>query len=94
MKTIILFLIKKYLTPESIAKLLTQVIAYLLRKASKTRKWDAFKNIIQRVEQACHLFNQCYEDDTMDSDEEEKIADAIEELTDKVDVNIIIDKVK
>lgn len=94
MKTIILYLIKKYLTPEAIAKLITQVIAHLLRKASKTRKWDLFKNIIQRVEQACHLFNTAYEDDTMDSAEEEKIADAIEELTDKVDVETIIEKIK
>lgn len=94
MKSLALWIIKKYLTPEMIAKLLTQVIAHLLRKASKTKNWDLFKSVVKRVEQACHLFNEAYDDDDMDEQDEERIADAIEELTDKVDATVIIDKIK
>ena len=94
MKTIALYIIKKFLTPEKVAQLLAQVIANLLRKASKSKKWDLFRNIIQRVEYACHLFNQCYEDDEMDAEDEEKIAQAIEQITDRVDINLVIDKIK
>lgn len=93
MKTIILLLIKKFLTPEKVAQLLAQIIAYLLRKASKTKNWDVFKNIVQRVEYATHLFNACYDDDEMDEEDEDKIAEAIEQITDKVDVNLIIEAV-
>ena len=39
-----------------------------------------FKGIIQKTEKACHLFNECYEDDNMDKDDEERIAQAIEKL--------------
>lgn len=94
MKTLILFLIKKYLTPETIAKLLTQVIAHLLRKASKTKNWDLFKTIIQRVEYACRLFNSAYDDDEMDEQDEENVAEAIEHLTDQIDIDSVIDKIK
>lgn len=80
MKTLILWLIRKFLTPERIAQLLAGIIANLLRKASKTEKWDLFKGIIQKTEKACHLFNECYEDDNMDKDDEERIAQAIEKL--------------
>lgn len=94
MKSIALWIIKKYLTPEMIAKLLTQVIAHLLRKASKTKNWDLFKNIIQKVEYACHLFNTAYDDDEMSEEDEANIAEAIEEISDRVDIETLIDKLK
>lgn len=94
MKTLAFYIIKKYLTPEAMAKLLTQVIALLLRRASKTKNWDLFRKIVQRVETACHLFNEAYEDDKLDEQDEERIAEAIEDITDKIDVTIVIDKIK
>lgn len=80
MNKIIIWVVKRFLTPEKIATLLAGIIANLLRKASKTEKWDLFKGIIQKTEKACHLFNECYEDDNMDKDDEERIAQAIEKL--------------
>ena len=90
MKTLILWLIKKTLTPAKLAKLLAGVIASILRKASKTGRWDLFKAIIQSVEKACHLFNECYADEQMDKDDEERIAQAIEGIADKIDVAALI----
>ena len=93
MKTFILYLIKKFLTPEKLAQLLAQVIAHILRKASKQKKWDEFKMVVGRVEQCCHLFNQCYLDETLDEEDEERIAEAIEGLTGNIDLSELIDKI-
>lgn len=94
MKTIALYIIRKWLSPKKVAELLAKVIANLLRKASKTGKWDLFKVIVQKVEKACHLFNECYEDDNMDKDDEEKIANAIEHITDGIDFDRLIKEAK
>ena len=93
MKTILLFLIKKFLTPAKVAKLLAGIIANLLRKASKTGNWDTVKDIISKTENACHLFNEVYEDDTLSQEEEERIAEAIAGLTTSENIKRILNKV-
>ena len=94
MKSIALWIIQKWLTPEAIAELLAHGIAKLLRKASKSKKWDLIRGLVLRIEQACHLFNQCYDDDTMNEEDEERIAEAIEQLAEGIDVSDILSKVK
>ena len=93
MKTFLLFLIKRFMSPEKIARLLAGIIANLLRKASKTNHWDLFKGIIVKIENICHLFNEVYSDETLSKEDEERIATAIEQLTDKTDLKSIITKV-
>lgn len=92
MKTVILYLVKKFMTPEKVIRLLAGIIANLLRKASKSGKWDLFRSIIQKVEKICHLFNEVYEDDTLTKEDEEKIAEAIEELADSKSIKDILVK--
>ena len=94
MKNIALWIIQKWLTPEAIAELLAHGIAKLLRKASKSKNWDIIKGLILRIEQACHLFNVCYDDDEMNEEDEERIAEAIEQLAEGFDVSEILSKVK
>lgn len=93
MKTLILYLIKKFMTPEKVIHLIAGIIANLLRKASKSGKWDLFRSLIQKVEKVCHLFNEVYEDDTLSKEDEEKIAEAIEELADNKSIKDILVKV-
>lgn len=93
MKTLILFLVKKFLTPKRIASLLAGIIANLLRKASKTGNWDTVKDIISKTENACHLFNEVYSDDNLSKEEEEKIAGAIAGLTTSENIKRILNKV-
>lgn len=92
MKSIALWLIQKWLTPEAIAELLAHGIAKLLRKASKSKNWDLIRGLVLRIEQACRLFNQCYDDDTMNEEDEERIAEAIEQLAEGLDVSKLLQK--
>ena len=93
MKTILLFIIKRFLTPAKIAKLLAGIIANLLRKASKTGNWDVIKDVVSKTENACHLFNAVYEDDELTREEEEQIAEAIAGLTSDETIKRILNKV-
>lgn len=92
MKRIALWIIQKWLTPEAITELLAHGIAKLLRKASKSKNWDLIRSLVLRIEQACHLFNQCYDDDTMNEEDEERIAEAIEQLAEGLDVSELLQK--
>lgn len=80
MKTIIRFLIRKFLTPKKVAQLLAGIIADLLRKASNTGNWDKIKSIIDVATKAITLFNDVYADETIDKDDERLIAEAIENM--------------
>lgn len=93
MKTIILYFVKKWLTPEKVAKLIAGIIANLLRKASKSNNWDTIKAIIEKVESACHVFNEVYADETLTKDEEEQIASSIENMTGISSIHSVISKV-
>ena len=92
MKTLLLFIIKKFLTPEKIAKLIAGIIADLLIKASKHEKWDLVKAVIDKTENACHLFNEVYADETIDKNDERLIAEAIAGMTEKIDIASILGK--
>jgi len=80
MKRIIQSIIKTFFTPEMIGKLSAWLIALLLRKASKSGKWDSIKDIVQKLSEALEMFNTVYADDEMTKDEEEEVAQRIESL--------------
>lgn len=63
-----------------IGKLSAWLIALLLRKASKSGKWDSIKSIIQKIFEALELFNDVYADDEMTPEEEELVAQKIESI--------------
>lgn len=73
-------IIAKFFTPEMTGKLVAWLIALLLRKASKSGKWDRAKSIVQKVFDALQLFNDVYADDTMTPEEEETVAQHIESI--------------
>lgn len=77
---IIRFIIRKFLTPKKIAQLLAGIVADLLRKASTTGNWDRIKAIIDVVTKAITLFNDVYADETIDKEDEKRIAEAIENM--------------
>lgn len=77
---ILLTIISKFWTPEIIGKLIAKLIAILLRRASKTKRWDSIKAIIQKIFEALELFNDVYADDEMTPDEEEQVAQKIESV--------------
>lgn len=72
--------IKLFFTPQMIGRLSAWLIALLLRKASKSGKWDSIKSIIQKIFEALQLFNDVYADDEMTPEEEELVAQKIEGL--------------
>ena len=80
MKRIIQSIIKTFFTPEMIGKLSAWLIALLLRKASKSGKWDNIKDIVQKLSEALEMFNTVYADDEMTKEEEEEVAQRIESL--------------
>lgn len=80
MKRIIQSIIKTFFTPEMIGKLSAWLIALLLRKASKSGKWDSIKDIVQKLSEALEMFNTVYADDEMTKEEEEEVAQRIESL--------------
>lgn len=63
-----------------IGRLSAWLIALLLRKASKSGKWDSIKAIIQKIFDALQLFNDVYADDEMTPEEEELVAQKIESI--------------
>ena len=63
-----------------IGKLAAWLIALLLRRASKSGKWDRVKAIVEKVFEALQLFNDVYADDQMTPQEEETVAQTIEGL--------------
>lgn len=63
-----------------IGRLSAWLIALLLRKASKSGKWDSIKSIIQKIFDALQLFNDVYADDEMTPEEEELVAQKIESI--------------
>lgn len=77
---IVKILVKSFFTPEMVGKLSAWLIALLLRKASKSGKWDRIKGIVQRVFEALQMFNDVYADDEMTPDEEEQVAQKIESI--------------
>jgi hypothetical protein len=72
--------IKLFFTPQMIGRLSAWLIALLLRKASKSGKWDSIKAIIQKIFDALQLFNDVYADDEMTPEEEELVAQKIESI--------------
>lgn len=63
-----------------IGKLSAWLIALLLRKASKSGKWDSIKDIVQKLSEALEMFNTVYADDEMTKEEEEEVAQKIESV--------------
>ena len=80
MKTLLISLLLKFLTPANVASVIAKCIAYLIRNASKKggKSWDTAKDVIKQTENYTHLFNEVYDDEELTKEEEGKIAKAIE----------------
>lgn len=98
MKDLIINLLFKLVNVEMIAKIMAKCVAYLLEwargSASEDGKWDKAKSIIEQVNNWSSLFLEVYADDRLTIEEEEKIANAIEECTDKEKVNEILNRIQ
>lgn len=83
MKTLLISLILKFLTPANIASVMAKCIANLLRYASRNggKAWDLSKEIIGQAQIWTQLFNEVYSDEEISQSDEEKIADAVEQNT-------------
>ena len=88
MKTLIISLLLKFLTPANIASIMAKCIANLLRYASKKggKNWDTTKEVIDQVSNWTSLYNQVYDDEELTKEEEGKIAKAI-------DLNTLVPKI-
>lgn len=93
MKSIIMSLAIKFLDLESICMLIAKCVATILSYASKKggKAWDISKTIITKINLWTSLFVQVYDDETLTSEEEKMIADAIKNQT---SIEKIIDIIK
>ena len=74
----------KFLDIDTLCSLVAKAIASILAYASKKggKAWDIAKTAITKINLWTTLFLQVYEDDTLDAEDEKKIADAIKKETD------------
>ena len=63
-----------------VAKAISSILAYASKKGGKA--WEIAKTAITKINLWTSLFLQVYEDDTLDAEDEKKIADAIKKETD------------
>ena len=63
-----------------VAKAISSILAYASKKGGKA--WETAKTAITKINLWTSLFLQVYEDDTLDAEDEKKIADAIKKETD------------
>lgn len=73
----------KFVTADTVAKVIATCVAKLMEIARKKggNAWDKSKKVAQNAEIWIHLFNEVYADDGLTEEEEEKIAQAIKDLT-------------
>lgn len=73
----------KFLSVDTICKLIARGIAKILEIASKKGgdTWDKAKAVVKQIHVWCGLFLEVYDDDDLTPEEETKIADAIKNQT-------------
>ncbi len=83
MKRIITSLLVKFLDVDTLCALVAKAIASILAYASKKggKSWENAKTSIEKINLWTSLFMQVYEDDTLDANDEKKIAEAIKKET-------------
>lgn len=83
MITIAAFMMR-FLDVDALCALVAKAIALLLSYASKKggKAWDVSKTAISKINLWTSLFMQVYDDETLTSDEEKIIAEAIKKETD------------
>ena len=74
----------KFLDVDTLCSLVAKAIASILAYASKKdgTAWETAKIAITKINLWTSLFLQVYEDDTLDEEDEKKIAEAIKKETD------------
>lgn len=74
----------KFLDVDTLCSLVAKAIASILAYASKKggKAWDIAKTAITKINLWTALFLQVYEDETLDAEDEKKIAEAIKKETD------------
>lgn len=77
-------LIMKFLSPERIVKIVLQLIVKFIKNGQKdSNKWDIGMKIVQIIKNACTLFEEVYNDDSMSTETEDKIANSILDMVNK-----------
>ena len=74
----------KFLSYDALVEMIAKALAYILeyaRKNASPEAWEKAKEANKKVRAWTTLFEEVYEDDTLTSDEEKKIADAIANCT-------------
>ena len=73
----------KFLDVDTLCALVAKAISCMLSYASKKggKAWDTAKTAVTKINLWTSLFMQVYEDDTLDSEDEQKIAKAIKKET-------------
>lgn len=94
MKNFIIKLLFKTLTLENVSALAAKCVVWLLEFARNKgdNYWDAAKEVIRKINLWCSLFLEVYEDDELSEDEEEKIAEAIQNETNIGSIAEILNK--
>lgn len=79
----IMSFVMKFLDVDTLCALVAKAIACMLSYASKKggKAWDTAKTAVAKINLWTSLFMQVYEDDTLDSEDEQKIAEAIKKET-------------
>ena len=83
MNTILKFALK-FLSYDALVEIIAKALAYILeyaRTKASPEAWSKAKEAIKQVKNWTTLLDEVYEDDTLTSDEEKKIADAIGGMT-------------
>lgn len=83
MNTILKFALK-FLSYDALVEIIAKSLAYILeyaRTKASEDAWEKAKTTVKQVKNWTTLLDEVYEDDTLTPDEEEKIADAIANMT-------------
>ena len=83
MNTILKFALK-FLSYDALVEIIAKSLAYILeyaRTKASEDAWKMAKTAVKQVKNWTTLLDEVYEDDTLTPDEEEKIADAIANMT-------------
>lgn len=94
MKNFIINLLFKTLTLENVSALAAKCVVWLLEFARNKgdNYWDSAKEVIRKINVWCSLFLEVYEDDELTEEEEEKIAEAIQNETNIGSIAEILNK--
>lgn len=83
MKDVIVGMLMKFVSIDLVSKTMALCVVKTLEYARKKggKSWDESKKILANAENWIHLFNCVYDDNELTPEEEQKIQEAIKEMT-------------